>query len=53
MDESFTYRRNGTANASGTVEIRVAYPGEYDINGKTVTVTEQDVYRGRQVHVDE
>lgn len=48
-DQSFTYERTGTADGNGTVAIRVAYPGEYDLGGDTVTVTEEDVYEGNEV----
>jgi len=47
--EQFAYRRTATAGEGGTARIRVAYPGEYDVGGETVTVTEADVYEGATV----
>lgn len=52
MDQSFSYERTETADENGTVQIRVAYPGEYDLGGETVTVTEEDIYQGNKVAVD-
>ncbi|SDK11290.1 dolichyl-diphosphooligosaccharide--protein glycosyltransferase [Halovenus aranensis] len=50
--ESFTYERIETAAENGTLKIRVAYPGEYEVGETTVTVTEQDIYEGRAVSSD-
>ena len=47
--EQFTYERSGVANEDGEVSIHVAYPGEYDLDGETVTVTEAAVYDGATV----
>jgi len=48
-DVSFTYERTGIADENGTASIRVAYPGEYDVGGETVTVSEKDVLDGNRV----
>ena len=49
--ESFVYQRTETATDDGTVRIRVAYPSEYDINGTTVTVTEEDVFGNDEIYL--
>lgn len=48
-DESFTYHRTATADDDGIARIRVAYPGEYDVDGETISVSEEDVYEGGAV----
>jgi dolichyl-diphosphooligosaccharide--protein glycosyltransferase len=47
--ESFEYQRTATANGNGVATVRVAYPGEYDLGGETVTVNETAVYEGATV----
>jgi dolichyl-diphosphooligosaccharide--protein glycosyltransferase len=49
--ESFTYERTTTANETGQVAIRVAYPGEYEVGSETVQVRESDVLNGTEVSV--
>ncbi|MFC7071589.1 hypothetical protein ACFQJ7_16900 [Halovenus rubra] len=46
---SFAYSRTVTATDNGIAKIRVAYPGEYKIGNTTITVTEQDIYKGLSV----
>ena len=63
--ETFTYERRTTADADGTFDVRVAYPGEYtaasgdvsdgdarDDGDGTVTVTPDAVEEGEAVAVD-
>ena len=50
--KQFSYERTATADEEGTVALQVAYPGAYDIEGETVTVTADDVYEGESVTVD-
>jgi dolichyl-diphosphooligosaccharide--protein glycosyltransferase len=51
-DRQFTYERTATAGGNGTAEIRVAYPGEYEVGSATVTVTEQAVLDGERVRAE-
>lgn len=46
---NFVYQRRIHSNSTGWYRIRVANPGTYSINGKTITVTEHDVHQGRIV----
>ncbi|MFW5974439.1 MAG: hypothetical protein ACOCPZ_03575, partial [Natrialbaceae archaeon] len=50
--ESFEYERTATANDEGVASVRVAYPGEYEVAGETVTVNETEVYEGATVTGD-
>lgn len=47
--EAFTYERTVTADDDGEASVRVAYPGTYEINGQSVTVSEKAVYEGREL----
>jgi dolichyl-diphosphooligosaccharide--protein glycosyltransferase len=49
-DETYEYTRNATVT-EGTAVIRVAYPGEYTIGNRTVSVTDDDVFGGNQTTV--
>ena len=49
--EALFYQRTATADDSGTAQIRVAYPGEYEVGDRTVQVSEQAVYDGEIVTV--
>jgi len=51
--ESFTYRREVTADGNGTFGVRVAYPGTYSIGNRTVDVSSADVREGRHIEVTE
>ncbi|MEZ3144866.1 STT3 domain-containing protein [Halobaculum sp. MBLA0143] len=51
--QSFVYRRTAEVGEDGRFEVRVAYPGEYRVGDRTVTVTPADVEEGREVLVDE
>lgn len=53
--ETFEYEAMAIplANGDGTAMIFVAYPGEYQVNGQTATVTETDVMEGNTVALDD
>jgi asparagine N-glycosylation enzyme membrane subunit Stt3 len=46
---SFTYERQVSTNADGAYNVTVSYPGEYDIDGERVTVSEAAVNNGETV----
>ncbi|EMA71016.1 hypothetical protein [Halorubrum distributum] len=46
----YEYARTA-AVTNGTATVRVAYPGSYRINNRTVTVTDDDVFGGNQTQV--
>ncbi|AUX09109.1 dolichyl-diphosphooligosaccharide--protein glycosyltransferase [Halalkaliarchaeum desulfuricum] len=47
--ETIAYERTATADENGIARVTVAYPGEYDVDGGTVTVSEADVEDGATV----
>jgi hypothetical protein len=49
----FEYRRTATADSDGVVVVRIAHPGTYTVDGRTVTVTDDAVETGATVTVDE
>ncbi|QKY15568.1 hypothetical protein [Halorubrum sp. CBA1229] len=49
-DETYEYTRNATVT-EGTAVIRVAYPGEYTIGNRTVSVTDKHVLEGNQTNI--
>ena len=49
-DEVVPYERHGEVD-DGTVDLRVAHPGEYTVGGETVTVDETTVHDGGQINV--
>jgi dolichyl-diphosphooligosaccharide--protein glycosyltransferase len=50
---SFAYRRTAEVGEERRFEARVAYPGEYRVGERTVTVTSADVEAGRRVWMNE
>lgn len=47
--EPLSYERTTTADENGTATVTVAYPGDYEVAGNTVTVTTDDVEGGETV----
>lgn len=47
--QQFEYSQSTTPNESGTVTVRVAYPGEYQIGNRTITVSDSAVHDGKTV----
>jgi len=50
--DEFTYERRATANADGNYNVKVAYPGEYELDGtpaESLTVSEAAVNNGETV----
>ena len=45
-DTTFTYERHVEPVEDGAFTVTVAYPGTYEVDGETVTVTEADVRNG-------
>ncbi len=48
-DQRFEYSRTATADETGTISVRVAYPGEYEVGDQTITVTDSEVRNGTAV----
>lgn len=49
--ETFTYRRMVQPSADGNYEVTVPYPGEYQVDSATVSVSESNVTNGETVTV--
>jgi dolichyl-diphosphooligosaccharide--protein glycosyltransferase len=49
--ETVTYERRGVIE-DGSVELRLAHPGEYTVGGQTVTVSTASVYDGERMPID-
>ncbi|MEF8780481.1 MAG: hypothetical protein V5A46_07365, partial [Haloferacaceae archaeon] len=50
--ETVQYRREATVDGNGTAAVTVAYPGEYEVGNRTVTVSGDDVENGSTVVLD-
>lgn len=50
--ETVRYRREATVDANGTAAVTVAYPGEYEVGNRTVTVSADAVENGSTVVAD-
>jgi dolichyl-diphosphooligosaccharide--protein glycosyltransferase len=51
-ERTFTYERVVNVGENGTASVRVPYPGEYEINGTTVTIDTQDIEEPRVIEVE-
>lgn len=49
---TLTYERTETVGADGSASIRVPYPGTYEVGGELVTVPNEAVEAGTEIHVD-
>lgn len=49
--QSYVYERPVTQIDNHSIKTTVAYPGEYEIHDKIVTVTEQDVLNGTRIEI--
>jgi len=50
-DVAFTYRRQPEIEPDGEFYVNVPYPGTYQVNNRTVTVSEEDISEGRTIRI--
>lgn len=51
-DRTLTYARDVPTGEDGSFAVTVPYPGEYDVAGETMTVSEEEILEGRTIELE-